>query len=158
MNISRESHLKFAFVIWVLVGTGLLSAGSMFLFGGRMLPLTDISCSGIMEWSGLLIAFVLGFLKGKFVLTKIGRKNIARIEQLPDASPFYRTFSLRSWMLVLLMIVIGRTIRFLGAPYLVVGVIYIAVGFALLLGSRTYLERPGFLGGDTGVEGGKGAG
>jgi hypothetical protein len=43
-------------------------------------------------------------------------------------------------MLILGMIIIGRTIRFFGAPHLVIGVIYIAVGMALLLGSRTYIE------------------
>ncbi len=105
-----------------------------------------------MEWSGLLIGFGLGFLKGKFVLANVGRKNVVRIEQLPAASPIYCTFSLRSWMLVLLMIAIGRAIRFLGAPYLVVGVVYVAVGFALLLGSHTYLERPVPVEGDKGAD------
>jgi hypothetical protein len=144
MEVSRETHLKLAFLLWGLVGTGLLIAGGIFLFGGRTMSELDPAkgTPGMAEGIGLLIALIFGFAKGNFVLPKVAQKNIARIEQLPERSPFYMTFSLKSWLLILVMILIGRTIRFLGAPSLVIGVIYVAVGFALALGSRSYLTTP----------------
>ena len=144
MEVSRETHLKLAFILWALVGTGLLIAGGIFLFGNRTMSELDPAkgSPGMAEGIGLVIALAIGFAKGNFVLPKIARKNTARIEQLPERSPFYMTFSLKSWLLILVMILIGRTIRFLGAPHLVIGVIYVAVGFALALGSRSYLLAP----------------
>ncbi|MFY9268349.1 MAG: hypothetical protein WAO55_01225 [Candidatus Manganitrophaceae bacterium] len=151
MEVSRETHLKLAFFLWAVVGTGLLLAGGFFLFGQRSMSELDNRFGsggpGIAEGIGFVIALAIGFAKGSFVLPKVARKNIARIEQLPERSPFYMTFSLKSWLLILLMILIGRMIRFLGAPRLVIGVIYVAVGLALALGSRIYLmaepEVPG---------------
>lgn len=143
LNISKETHFKVAFFWWGLVGTGLLIAGSIFLFGGRSLSVlnTGPTAPSKAEWAGLAIALCLGFIKGNFVFKKIARKYMKRIEQLPEKSPLYRTFSLKSWGLILFMIVLGRTIRALGAPHLIIGTIYVAVGLALVLGSRTYLTR-----------------
>jgi len=131
--ITHKTHLKIAFSLWAIVGTGLLSAGGILLTMGQEGFNTG-------TWLGLAVALILGYFKGKFMLTKIGRKNINRIFNLPEASPLYSTFSPRSWILILLMIAIGRTIRFLGASPTIVGVIYVAVGLALLIGSRTYLS------------------
>ncbi|MFQ5781300.1 MAG: hypothetical protein ACE5HN_11025 [Nitrospiria bacterium] len=144
MKVSKETHLKLAFFLWGLVGTGLLVAGGVFLFGDRSLSILKAgqASSGLAEWGGLAVALAVGFIKGRFVLTKIALKYMSRIDHLPDESPVYMTFSLKSWTLILLMIAIGRTIRFLGAPHLIIGTVYIAVGFALVLGSRTYLTGP----------------
>jgi hypothetical protein len=132
IQVSQKTHLKLAFLLWAVVGVGLLIAGVRFLIGA--------DASAMATGIGCLIALGLGFAKGYFVLPKIARKNSARIQQLPVESPIWATFSPKSWMLVLLMILIGRTLRALGAPLLLVGVIYLAVGLALLLGSRAYLE------------------
>ena len=145
MNVLRSTHLKMAAGLWGMVGFGLLMAGNIFLFGHRTMDTLpgDGSAIGMTEGISFVIALVIGFVKGKIVLPKVARKNIARIESLPEQSPLYMTFSAKSWMLVLGMIIIGKTIRFLGAPDFVVGAIYVAVGIALLLGSRVYLEERG---------------
>ena len=142
MQITRNTHLKVAFFIWGLVGTGLLIAGGAFLFGDRSLSVLngETAVSWQAEGIGLAIALVIGFIKGRFVLTKVARKYIARIKTLPESSPFYMTFSRKSWVMVGGMMLLGRVIRAMGAPHLVVGSIYVAVGFALVLGSRTYIN------------------
>ncbi len=132
MNVSRSVHLKIAAGLWGVVGLGLLMAGLFFLFGGDTIDTPS--------WIGFGIAMVIGFVKGKIVLPKVAKKNMARIESLPEQSPFYMTFNVKSWMLVLGMIILGRTIRFLDAPHFIVGAIYVAVGIALLLGSYVYLS------------------
>ncbi len=144
MEITRDTHLKVAFFIWGLVGTGLLIAGGVFLFGDRSLSVLsgETAVSWQAESIGLAIALVIGFIKGRFVLTKIARKYIARILRLPEPSPFYMTFSRKSWFMVLGMMLLGRVIRALGAPHLIVGSIYVAVGFALILGCLNYIKPP----------------
>jgi len=129
---------------WGLVGSGLLIAGAFFLFGNftRSDYGMDNPGPGMTEGIGLIIGIVLGFIKGNFVLRKIARKYSARILALPVSSPIYKTFSPKSWIMVLGMMILGRTIRALGAPHLIIGVIYVAVGCALLMGSRTYLSGP----------------
>lgn len=130
--------------MWGLVGSGLLIAGGSFLFGERSLSVLGSTkpSPGLTEAIGLVIALVLGFIKGNIVIKKLAKKYSLRIQQLPEMSPFYMTFSRKSWIMILGMIVLGRAIRALGAPHLVVGVIYVAVGFALIIGCRTYLEGP----------------
>lgn len=144
MQIKRETHLKVAFLMWGLVGSGLLIAGAVFLFGNRSLSvLSDGSTNpGMAEGIGLALALSIGFIKGNLVLKKVAGKYIARIKTLPEVSPLYKTFSPKSWIMVAGMMTLGKIVRSVGIPPLVIGVIYVAVGFALVLGSRTYLMTP----------------
>lgn len=143
MNISKEMHLKVAFFWWGMVGTMLLIVGSGLLFGGRSLSVlnTEPTSPGMGQWAGLAIALCIGFIKGHFVFKKVARKYMKRIEHLPAKSPLYMTFSLKSWGLILSMMALGVTLRVLGTPQLLRGIIDVAVGFALVLGSKTYLIR-----------------
>jgi hypothetical protein len=132
MRVHQKVHLKLAFVLWGIVGLALFIVGIAFLTVGE---------SGLdpLRAGLLVVGIALGIAKSRYVLNKIARKNILRIHSLPLHSHFLSTFSLRSWILVLVMILLGRLIRFLGAPYPVIGVIYVAVGFGLALSSRRYL-------------------
>jgi len=140
MQVSREGHLKIAKVLWRIVGIGLNTAGLIFLFGNAWTNLFPAGSSG-MAFFSLLIGLFLGWLKGTKVLTRVAAKNKARIQTLPEQSPFYMTYSAKSWVMVLGMILLGRLIRFLGASHLLVGAIYIAVGVALIIGSEVYIEK-----------------
>ena len=138
MMISRNTHLKVAAALWGFVGLGLLLAGSFFLFGNHAAGDGPFGV-GMASIVGFVVALVIGGIKGRLVLPRVGKKNVARILALPEKSPLHMTFSAKSWLLVLLMIAIGRLIRFAGAPPFIVGTIYTAVGVALLLGSTCYL-------------------
>ncbi|MEK7703027.1 MAG: hypothetical protein AAB317_03605 [Nitrospirota bacterium] len=142
MMVSRDTHLKVAAGLWGTVGFCLLMAGLIFLFGNRSVSTLPGSTNeiGMAERIGFVIALIIGFVKGQIVLPKVAAKNITRIHALPESSPLFMTFSVKSWMLVLGMILLGRLIRALGAPHFIVGAIYLAVGIALLLGSRVYLK------------------
>jgi len=133
MQVTREVHLRLAFVLWAIVGSALFSVGLIWVLRSDVTP-TSL-------WLSLAVALILGGVKGGIVLPKIARKNSARIHLLPMQSPLYCTFSVKSWGLVLLMILIGRGLRAAGLPLFFAGLIYVAVGFALLLGSRTYLQN-----------------
>jgi hypothetical protein len=133
--MTHAGHLKIAFFIWFVVGAGLLIAGGRFTWGA------DVSQTGKIV--AVVVGAAIGFGKGSFVLPKVAKKNVDRIRQLPTESPIYGTFSLKSWGLVLMMILLGRGLRAAGLPPVFVGAIYMAVGFALILGSRGYLTISG---------------
>lgn len=132
-----------AFFWWGAVGTMLLIVGSGLLFGGRSLSVlnTGPTAPSVGQWTGLAIALCIGFIKGRFVFKKVARRYIKRIQELPEKSPVYMTFSLKSWGLILCMMALGMILRALGTPHLVRGVIDIAVGLALVLGSKNYLTH-----------------
>ncbi len=140
MKITRKAHLKIAFMTWGLVGTGLLIFGLNALLGHSLslLNFTQVK-PGLAEGLGLALALTVGFFKGNFVLKKIALKYISRIQRLSDLSPFYMTFAPKNWILVIGMIILGRLVRTFGPSPFVIGVIYVTVGFALVLGARTYL-------------------
>ena len=131
--ISRNIHLMIATALWAMVGLGLLMAGLFFTFGDNFVGAASLII--------FVPACALGVLKGIIVLPRVAKKNRDRILALPEASPFYMTFSIKSWLLILSMILLGRVIRAIGTPSSIVGGIYVAVGMALLLGSRCYLVK-----------------
>lgn len=132
MKVGREVHRKIAFLLWGVVGVSLLVAGVIFVSNsGTEFNVTSVGLLGV--------GLALGLIKSRFVLNKVAKKNIQRIDTLPQESSVLATFSLKSWGLILVMILLGRTIRFLGAPYPIIGLIYMAVGFGLALSSRRYI-------------------
>lgn len=143
MQITREAHLRIAFMTWTLVGTGLLIFGMNVLFGRSLGVLDNGSPSpGLAEGVGLVLALTVGFLKGNFILRRVALKYIARIQMLSEMSPFYMTFAPKNWILVVGMMSLGKLIRTFASSPLVIGVIYVTVGFALVLGARSYLMEP----------------
>ncbi len=127
---------------WGLVGTGLLIFGLSALFGHSLSVLSIGNAKpGLAEGLGLALALTVGFFKGNFVLKKIALKYISRIQKLSDLSPFYMTFAPKNWIMVVGMMTLGKLVRTFGPSPFVIGVIYVTVGFALVLGARTYLIR-----------------
>jgi hypothetical protein len=79
---------------------------------------------------------VLGTAKTFFILDKVAWKNINRIHEFEDKVCFGSVYSWKTWLLVLGMIVLGRFLRITILPGEVVGLIYAAVGWGLMLSSR----------------------
>ncbi len=126
--------------MWGLVGTGLLIFGMNTLFGRSLSVLNaDRTNPGMMEGIALSLALTVGFIKGNFVLKKLALKYTSRIHALPEMSPVYMTFAPKNWILVIGMITLGKIVRTFGASPLIIGGVYVAIGVALVLGSRTYL-------------------
>jgi hypothetical protein len=123
--------------------TQLLLAGLMWTAVGLMLPtmglIWDVQGYGLL---GLLFAapfLAVGLLKSK-ILDRISVRTIAHIRQRDPEGPFLGFLPLQSWLLIGLMMVTGATLRhFLvgGAPRAWLGFVYVAVGSALLISSRT---------------------
>ena len=120
---SVRTHLLLGALIWSLVGFILLITGFVFVSQKNHL------------WYGLA-GIVLGTAKSFFILDRVARKNLRRIKDFEDKVCIGSVYSWKTWFLVLGMIVLGRYLRTSVLPSEIVGFIYAAVGWALMLSSR----------------------
>ncbi len=124
--------------------TQLVSAAAMWLIGASILLVRGTGYVHDRSWHAWALAagLVLGVLKARLLLDGVASKAVARIRQRGRAH-FFGFFSVRSWLLVALMMGGGMLLRRLVVhPDLVgagiMGAIYIGVGTALLLAARVF--------------------
>jgi hypothetical protein len=122
-GVSRAVHLFAAPFLWTAIGTLLMVRGF-----GWIGP-------GPARWL-VLLALVIGTLKSRFVLDKTARKSLKRIMEMNDNTCIGAVYSWKTWLLVGLMMAFGITMRRLTDPGMVIGTLYVAIGWALFLSSR----------------------
>ena len=138
---TRRLQKFLAAAIWTAVGVGLSAAGCWWMYLG-------------FHWWALLLAvpmIALGFVKGRFILDKMAKKNVARIAERGPGAPWWGFYPLRTWILVAIMMGTGIVLRTVipdivwkGAAatpalyFACIGLIYLAVGVALIHASRTW--------------------
>jgi len=135
-GLTRRQHLWIAAVIWTLVGAGLLTMGLLFWFH---LPYLGFLDAEHLEFGA--IALTVGLLKGKIVLDRTANRVIERVETLQEPNPFksiYQMFGTKTIALIATMMLIGLGLRIAGVSYEIRGLIYLAVGAALLWSCRCY--------------------
>lgn len=118
------------------VGTNLLVAALMWSFIGLYLMVRGYLLHPNLPVVFLALGVGLGTLKAFWVIERAARKNIVRIVARPDGMCLGGVYSWGMWGMVICMMLGGRLLRNSSVPPLVVSVIYIAVGWALLLSSR----------------------
>jgi hypothetical protein len=119
-------HLLAAALMWTVVGASLLSVGA--LWSWRL----DSALTPVL----VVAATVVGVVKSRFVLDRAARRIVRRIRSRGDGRCLGGFLSLPTWVLVAAMAAVGRLLRAgIVAPW-VVGLLYVAVGTALLLSSR----------------------
>ncbi len=84
----------------------------------------------------VLLALVLGTAKSVLVLDRAARRTGQRIRQFSDSTCIGALYSWKTWLLVGLMMGFGITMRRLTHPGMVIGTLYVAIGWALLFSSR----------------------
>ena len=122
-GVSIRTHLFLGGLIWTVVGVFLMANGFVLAY------MADDIFYGV---AGLLLGTVKTFL----VLDRVARKNIKRIREFDDKVCFGSVYSWKTWFLVAAMIGLGRYLRTTVLPGQVIGLIYTAVGWGLLLASR----------------------
>ena len=118
------------------VSTNLLVAALMWSFIGLYLMGRGYLLSPAPSWLFFGLGLGLGTLKAVLVIERAARKNIARIVARPEGMCLGGVYPWGMWAMVVGMMLGGRLLRNSSVPPLVVGVIYLAVGWALLLSSR----------------------
>ena len=81
------------------------------------------------------IAVVVGLAKGRYVLARSARRNLARILARGEGRCLFGFMSWQSWAFVVFMMAFGRVLRHSALTAPAVGPLYLAVGVALVVGS-----------------------
>ena len=81
-----------------------------------------------------------GILISLFGFSKIARKNTERIKALPGSRCFFSFMTLKSYLLVLVMMSFGIALRHSSLPKTFLSVIYIGIGVALAISSISYFK------------------
>ncbi len=123
--VSRKSLIFTAAIFWTGIGCLLLFRGARVLLLGNF-------------YVTLLLAVVLGSLKGRFIFERSAGKNIERILDKKDSICLGAVFSYKAWGLIILMIIMGRFLRSSSLPPQLYGFLVSAVGWGLLWSSRIF--------------------
>ena len=136
---TRRIQKLLAASLWTAVGIMLSAFGVVWMYFGFGL------------WALLLAVpmIALGFVKGRFILDKMAKKAVVRIAERGPEAPWWGFYPLRTWILIAAMMGTGIVLRtaipaiFYGghAPaiyFAFIGLIYLAVGVALIHASRTW--------------------
>ena len=129
MHISKTTWIAISGIIWFVVGIGLLTLGFNFLL-----------FAGTTEFPIILIALVIGFLKGRFVLLKTVRRVVERILKLEPPVRFSQVYSKGYLALIGSMVLLGMSMKYLGLNPQIRGLVDIAIGSALLSGAFAYFR------------------
>lgn len=135
--MNKRNLLLIAGGVWVIVGIFLIFRGAHLY---ELAVSEQHSTQEAILFSGFM-GLVIGAVKGRFVLSKTARKNIARIENLVAPLKVHHVFSKPFYGFIAGMMLLGFLLRYLNGylgGYVVVAAIYCGIGMALLVSSRAY--------------------
>lgn len=155
LKLRHTTMIMISGLVWVGIGAMLLSIGLGLLLksaqfeatlSGEFLPMMEafIPFLADLEQAAIVIialSLFVGFLKGRFVLSKSAFRTIAHIRSLPDPAPVSKMYGTSYYVLIGLMMGLGMTIKYLGIPNDIRGAVDVAVGSALLNGAMVYFRQ-----------------
>jgi hypothetical protein len=126
-GVNKRTHLFLSAVLWTGIGLLLIAKG-----GFRL--------SHLEEWDRqvliMVLALLAGSLKAYFILDKSVRRVINRILDFKDGTCLGAVYSVKTWILVLCMMGMGVILRNSALPISLICLLYLTIGWALLLSSR----------------------
>ena len=125
---SRRTHLLLAAVMWTVVGSLLIYFGSQWV----------LRTSPAYAHLQIAVAAAVGAVKSRFVLDRSARRIIERIRARGDGRCLGGFVSLKTWVLIALMVSVGRWLRGGLLSRHIVGLLYAAIGVALLVSARNF--------------------
>lgn len=151
LNVRHKSMILISGALWALIGGMLLRKGLMYLqecsenFQADAYPFASklVSVMGGTQEAVLaliVLALIVGALKGRTVLKKSACRVIDRIRTLPDPAPLMKMYAPPYWLLYLFMMSLGMLMKVTGLPIDIRGFVDTAVGAALLNGSINYFK------------------
>ena len=119
----RQIHLLLAAALWSGIGGMLIFRGVSWL----------IPVGGL--WI-IIPALIAGTIKSFFILDKTARRGVRRILEMADGRCLGAVYSIRTWLLVLIMMGAGMALRHSALPREILGGLYVTIGWALFFSSR----------------------
>jgi hypothetical protein len=129
----RATLVALAAWTWAAVGTGLTVAGVVWLAG------PDGTATRVF----VPLALLVGWWKARLILTPMARSNVRRLLSGPGRRQLIEVYPPRGWLLAIGFVVLGAVLRRSVLPRDVLGLVYLGVGFGLLLAARAaWIARP----------------
>lgn len=129
----RSTLILIAGLVWSAVGLGLIVAAARWL---------------LMSGEYAVAALILGLVAGWFIYSLgfdgLVRKNLERIRQLAPEKDRICVFAFQHWRsypIVVIMIMLGYTLRHLPVARIYIAPIYLAIGLGLALASLHYYRN-----------------
>jgi hypothetical protein len=136
-KVSPRFLLQFAFAIWLAGGIVLTSNGMALLQGWLM---TNPGADWHQLIVPVILAAVVGYGKGRFVLGKTSARNIERIGQMSEPQKLIAVYSTRSWIVIAAMVGISVALTLSHiAPYWR-GIINVGIGMGLMVSAQAYVQ------------------
>ena len=144
--MSQQARRRLVCLVWFAVGVMLVWRGLPYMG----LTASDASTrdftplAGSQIWIALAAAVVLGLGKGFTALRKGARRAATQITNRGESAPFWTIFS--PFMILLVLIMIGGGLILRLTPYdpdvkgWVIGILYPAIGLALMIGGLLTLS------------------
>jgi len=150
MKVRQAVAIAISGMTWMGVGILLLTKGFSLILKPQPIesvPLFTpklVSLAGSPQQAALILVCVglfVGYLKGRFVLSKTANRVIARIVSLPNPLPISSIYPKSYLILLGTMIALGMSLKWISMPYDLKGMIDIAIGSALTNGSAFYFRH-----------------
>jgi len=132
-SAKRSILILIAGLVWSVVGLGLIVAAARWL---------------LMSDEDAVAALILGLVAGWFVYSLgfagLVRKNLERILQLAPEKDRICVFAFQHWrsyVIVIIMIMLGYTLRHLPVARVYIAPVYLAIGLGLTLSSLHYYKH-----------------
>jgi hypothetical protein len=122
-GVPRRIHIMLAASLWTGIGIMLMMRGAISVIDAAK------------AWL-VVPAMALGTMKSILLLDKTARRSLDRILRLADGTCLGAVYSVKTWILILLMMVAGYVLRHSSLPAYLVGLLYMTIGWALFLSSR----------------------
>lgn len=118
-------------IMWSTVGLLMCATGVVWL-----------AAEGMVRGMGFELAgLVLALVAARWGFCSIARKNIRRLRGLPDRGCFFAFQAWKSYLLIMIMIAMGITLRHSAIPKNLLAVVYTGIGGALFLASFYYYRH-----------------
>lgn len=134
MHLGRFGWIVLSGAIWLIVGWFLLSMGFY------LLVLQPSLWSRELTLALVSLGLVLGFIKGRFILSKTAKKAVEKILITSEPISFLQVYPPVYLGLMACMILLGMGLKWLEIASPIRGVIDTAVGFALINASVIYFQ------------------
>ena len=139
INTSHNTLKNLAALVWVLGGIVLFSKGYSLLKQAN-----GISENILIIIAVLIVAFIVGLFKNKFIMSKFCKKNLSRIYNLVNPK-FHQFFELKFFFFLTLMILTGAFLSRISIgnyfALLAVGAFDLALSTALLTSSVHFFKK-----------------
>jgi hypothetical protein len=128
LEVSKKWLLAAAGLIWSAVGIMLCRLAYQWL----------LSVSNLWEFIDAIGGLTFSVAIYYFGFSKIAKKNIQRLNLYPDKACFFAFQAWRSYLVIVIMILMGVFLRHSPVPKYYLAILYIAIGGALFLSSFHY--------------------